>query len=206
MRPGPALLSRAGARAAFARPLPPAGYARPAAEVAVDLLGRTIVRRTPTGFRAARIVETEAYVRGDRASHAYLGPTPRNLAMFATPGTLYVYRIHQVHCLNAVTVTGEAVLLRAAEPGAGVVGSTVGPGRLARALGVSREENGSSLVTGPVRISSVRPAGVRVVRGPRVGIRWDARRRLRFAVDGSPWLSRPRIGRRPTTYRSFAQS
>jgi DNA-3-methyladenine glycosylase len=191
MRSGPAVLAATAAESAFARPLPAGFYDRPTELVAVDLLGRHLLRRTARGMQAARIVETEAYVAGDRANHACLGPTVRNRMMFGPPGTLYVYRIHQVHCANAVTGHGQAVLLRAAEPWEGLAEAPKGPGRLCRAFGIGRAENGSSLIDGPVRVAGGRGRGIRVLSGPRIGIRLDTRRRLRFAIADNPWISRP---------------
>jgi len=90
-------------------------FARPAARLARELLGATLTVRFGPVRRSVRIVETEAYVRGDPASHAYRGPTERNRSMFSSPGTLYVYRIHQVVCANLVARRGEAVLVRAGD-------------------------------------------------------------------------------------------
>lgn len=144
-------------------------------------------------MRSARIVETEAYLTGDPASHAYSGPTRRNRSMFGRPGTLYVFRIHQVVCANVVTRRGEAVLLRAAEPLDGLLGDLRGPGRLCRALGITLELDGSDLLDGPVRILPGRgPRTEPIVAGPRVGIRRAADRPLRYALEANRWVSRPR--------------
>ncbi|MFP4373019.1 MAG: DNA-3-methyladenine glycosylase [Spirochaetaceae bacterium] len=147
----------------------PAFYSRSALDVAPDLLGTLLCRRTGGRLRVARIVETEAYLPDDPASHAYRGPTPRNRVMFGPPGHAYVYLIYGMHhCLNTVTEpegTGGAVLIRAAEPLFGCEemwrarfpGSEVpagltdavdarllariasGPGRLCSALGIHRD-------------------------------------------------------------------
>lgn len=63
-------------------------YARPALEVAPELLGKLLVRRTKDGKKkVGRIVEVEAYMGvGDGASHARRGPTPRAKIMFGPPG------------------------------------------------------------------------------------------------------------------------
>lgn len=178
--------------ARFAAPLPRSFYDRPTAAVARDLLGCWLVRERLRAPIAARLVETEAYVAGDPANHAYRGLTERNRSMFGAPGTLYVYRIHQVHCLNAVTRPGQAVLLRAAEAMEAGVGSTTGPGRLARAFGLTRAHDGLDLVEGPVRILPRTQRSLRIVRGPRVGISQARERPLRFLLRDSPAVSRPR--------------
>ncbi len=176
---------------AFDAPHPRAFYDRPTVAVARALLGSLLVRAGSEGVTAARIVETEAYVANDPANHAYRGPTPRNRSMFSRPGTLYVYRIHQVHCANAVTRPGEAVLLRAAEPKLGLLGNLRGPGRLCRGFQLTRADDGSDLVSGEVRLLPGSRGSERVVVGPRVGIRKAADRPLRFALALNPWVSRP---------------
>ena len=117
-------------------------YDRPTAKVARDLLGGSIHVVGPNGTRTVRIVEVEAYVAGDPASHTFRGPTRRNRSMFGPPGTLYVYRIHQVVCANLVTRAGEAVLVRAGAPGDGT-GDPSGPGRLCRYLGEVLSDDGT---------------------------------------------------------------
>ncbi|MFZ0698902.1 MAG: DNA-3-methyladenine glycosylase [Thermoplasmata archaeon] len=168
-------------------------FDRPTRRVARELLGTACWVRGPDGVRSVRIVETEAYVDNDPANHAYRGPTGRNRSMFERPGTLYVYRIHQVVCANVVTRPGEAVLLRAGAPIAGLEGSGSGPGRLCRLLGVTLQDDGIDIVRGS-RIGFVprsgRPGRVRI--GPRVGVRRAAERRLRYFVEGERAVSRPR--------------
>jgi DNA-3-methyladenine glycosylase len=178
-------------------PLPRSFYDRPTITVAAALLGCRISRPGGVG---GRIVETEAYVARDPANHASRGPTERNRSMFGVPGTLYVYRIHQVHCANAVTRPGQAVLLRALEPVGPDRDDARGPGRLCRALGITRTDDGSDLVTGSLRIFPRSGSVGRIVRAPRVGIRLAAERPLRFAIASSPFVSLPRPWgrRRPT--------
>ena len=137
------------------RPLPRRFYARDAAEVAPDLLGRFLVRRIDGLEMIGRIVEVEAYGRDDPGSHAYGGPTRRNASMFGPPGRAYVYISHGIHhCLNVVCDPPSAILLRALEPLQGVDSMArrrglqdrrllcAGPGRLAQARGVTLAEDG----------------------------------------------------------------
>lgn len=168
--------------------------------VARDLLGAEVwVGRGPTR-RGVRIVETEAYVAHDDASHARRGRTSRNRSMFERPGTLYVFRIHQVVCANLVTRSAEAVLLRAGEP-IGMPGANAsGPGRLCRVLGLTLADDGIDATVGrrlAVYPARAPPAAIWV--GPRVGISRARELPLRFAVIDSPHVSGPRparIGRR----------
>jgi DNA-3-methyladenine glycosylase len=116
--------------------------------------------------------------------------------MFLGPGTLYVFRIHQVHCANAVTRPGQAVLLRAAEPMTEGLGATRGPGRLARAFGLGTEEDGADLTRSDVRLVPGPPPKERVLVTPRVGISRGRAAPLRFLLDGNPWVSGPRTNAR----------
>jgi DNA-3-methyladenine glycosylase len=131
-------------------PLPRSFYAREAEVVARALLGCVVVRRLGGRSMCARIVETEAYVgQHDAASHSRAGVTPRTAVMFGPPGWTYVYLVYGMHyMLNVVTGpegSGQAVLLRGAEPLAGLDERLDGPGRLARALGVDLRLNRSDL-------------------------------------------------------------
>jgi len=196
--------SREGPVGPVGRPAPVAFFDRPTARVARALLGARLVADRPR--RVARIVETEAYVRGDAASHAYRGPTPRNRAMFGPPGRWYVYRIHQVHCVNVVTRPGEAVLLRAAEALEGPLGNLSGPGRLCREFGIDRRLDGRAVGRGPVRLRVGPPAPEPVRTGPRVGISQARELPLRFYLEGVRAVSRPARRGADGVQRSFAQS
>lgn len=195
----------------MARRLPRSFYARSALQVAPELLGRVLARALADGTRlAARIVETEAYMPGDPASHAFRGMTRRNEVMFGPPGRLYVYFTYGNHwMMNAVTGRageGTAVLLRAAEPLQGLEVMAVrrgrdhprdlcsGPGKLAKAFGVTGALNGADLVRdSEMTIFDGEPvARSRVSKTTRVGVTLGAERPWRFIVTGDPFVSRGR--------------
>ena len=186
--------------------LPADFYARPVLEVARALVG-CVVRH---GGGSGLIVETEAYHDSEPASHAYIGLTPRTETLFGPPGTAYVYRSYGIHALlNAVCEderSGAAVLIRALEPLAGEAEMRMrrgrdrledlcsGPGKLTQALGVDLELNGTSLVTGPVRIETAprdRAQPPEILAGPRIGITRAADLPWRFCAAGSRFVSRP---------------
>ena len=195
--------------------LPRAFYARDAETVARELLGKVLVRRVDDDawdeertVRRARITETEAYVgEHDLASHSSKGRTARNEAMFGPPGRAYVYLIYGMHhCLNVVTGKpgdGQAVLLRAAEPLDGWDADLRGPGRLARAFGLTRLHDKADLVRGPLRLHDA-PPPERIEASPRIGVDYAkdwAQAPLRFHDASSPHVSR-----RPSSATAGAQA
>jgi DNA-3-methyladenine glycosylase len=182
---------------------------RPAAEVAPELLGWCVSHTTEEGTVTVQLTEVEAYMgEDDPASHAYRGPTPRNVVMFGHAGHLYTYLSYGMHwCCNAVTGRdghASAVLLRA---GRVVEGADLarrrrgertkdrslarGPGCLGQALGLNRDHNGVDLLTS--QEVSLRPpeggAPGRVTSGHRVGVSVAHDVPWRFWVDGDETVS-----------------
>ncbi len=196
------------------RLLPEPFFLRDAETTARELLGKLIVReREGFPLLAARIVETEAYTADDPASHSFRGPTQRNAAMFRTGGIAYVYRIYGIHhCFNVVTGPegdGSAVLIRAAEPIAGIPAMwearfparpfdpaglcriANGPGRLCIAMGIRRERHdGVSLRNGELTIRDDGSPVPEAIRDGRIGISRAADLLRRFSIPDSPYVSR----------------
>jgi DNA-3-methyladenine glycosylase len=180
-------------------------------ELAPALIGWQLVHRTAEGVASGRIVETEAYLLGDPASHAFRGPRPRNLVMFGPPFHAYVYRIYgRYWCFNVTSEEhgiGAGVLVRALEPEEGLALMRArrgveperllcsGPSRLAQALAIDGTFDGVDLMNGGP-LALVPPARpVRAIgRSRRIGITHAgaARRLLRYYERGSPWLSGPK--------------
>lgn len=169
------------------RRLPRSFFARDALVVAPDLLHKVFV----VGGCSGRIIEVEAYVQDDPASHSHRGRTPRNAAMFGPPGHLYVYFTYGMHhCANVVTGVegdGQAVLIRAIIPLTGEVEMAQrrppgtphhrlanGPGKLCQAFGLDLSHDGADLCrrSSPVWIGDdgAPPPKHPVVTG-RIGIR-----------------------------------
>jgi len=125
--------------------------------------------------------------------------------MFGPVGHAYVYFTYGMHhCLNLVarapSMAAGAVLIRGLEPvagfGAAQARSLAGPGRLARALGVTTADSGADVVRGArfaVRDAPAVPPHL-VRRGPRIGLSGGATAEApwRFRVVGSAGVSRGR--------------
>ena len=188
-------------------------------KVARALLGKLLIRKTPHGILAGRVVETEAYLgKGDAAAHAVAGKTARNFVLFGPPGHAYVYFIYGNHfCLNVSCLPDGVpgcVLFRALEPVAGIDemaksrGIAVrrggdlrsndlkkissGPGRMCEALDITRaRDNGKSLVSArsDLQLADDGYRVRRVVVTARVGIVKSADAPLRYFIAGNPFVS-----------------
>jgi len=199
------------------RTLPRSFYLRAPERVARDLLGRHLVRTSEGERQVLRIVEVEAYLGAiDAAAHTHGGRrTERVRSMYLGGGHAYVFSIYGMHfCFNVVcgeAGSGTAVLVRAGEPVAGVEAMRArrglrrdprpgelagGPGKLCQALAIDRSLDGASLLRGALRIAEGEPVADReIVAGARVGVDYAGEAAawpLRFALRGSPEVSRPR--------------
>ncbi len=175
---------------------------------AIGLLGCRLV----AGGRVVEIVETEAYHEREEACHGYRGTTPRAQKLRRPPGHAYVYLSYGIHRLINVVVGSQeeasAVLIRGVvADDAGEPVALPGPGRLAAALGIELAHDGIDLLQAStaVRLLPADPdlaaAGVEYLAGPRIGITKAVDLPWRFAVVGSPGVSRPRPAGWPTRRR-----
>jgi DNA-3-methyladenine glycosylase len=206
MRPDPG--SRAATLSSF-RPLSRRELPRDTVDLARFLVGKTLVHDIGEARLAGRIVETEAYLVGDAASHAFRGETRRNRTMFMKRGHAYVYISYG--CWPVLNVTSEddgvgaAVLLRAVEPLEGLEAMRAtrggvrdldlarGPGRLGGAMRISLVHDGVDLCApGALFLAAGLRRSDGIVTTTRIGISKDAERPLRFLEHGNPFVSGPR--------------
>ncbi|MDH3729950.1 MAG: DNA-3-methyladenine glycosylase [Acidimicrobiia bacterium] len=169
----------------------------PVLEAAPALLGRRLRSRIGGVITEVAISEVEAYDgANDPASHAFRGPTPRNLTMFGKPGGLYVYRSYGIHwCMNIVV--GEegraaAVLLRGGVPTVGAEEMvrrrgredhlTDGPGNLCQALGVTGEHDGEQVLGRGVISLRKGTTPAEIERTARIGISKATESQWRFVA------------------------
>ncbi len=198
--------------------LPKSFYSRPTIDVAVDLIGKVLVRPLRTGHTAGMVVETEAYIgEDDLACHASKGRTPRTEVMFGKPGHAYVFVVYGFHsCLNAVTEREgypAAVLIRAIEPVEGLelmrrnrqrvsrdrdIGS--GPAKLCQAMAVDRSLNAVSLDSEELWLEDRDLNPGDILASARIGVDYAGEYRdkpWRFFAARNPHVSRHRFNKLP---------
>ena len=180
--------------------------------IARELLGKIICTNFNEKLTSGIIVETEAYAgETDKASHAYGGKiTTRTKIMYESGGITYIYLCYGIHHLfNIVTNkkhTPHAILLRAIEPLEGIntmlerrnknnlnFNLTSGPGRLTNSLGITKNENGSSLFGDLIWIENQKNIPINnIISSPRVGIPYaqeHIHNPWRFRIKNNPWTS-----------------
>lgn len=180
-----------------------------------DLLGKYLFTCIDGVISGGYIVETEAY-NGvvDRASHAFGNKlTPRTKTMFLPGGIAYVYLCYGIHEMFNIVTSGNgqphAILVRAINPTDGLEAMqsrrnmpvlkptiTMGPGSVAKALGISRAVNAFSLEGDTIWIEDrgLTFPGEDIAAVPRVGVDYagnDASLPYRFYVKGNPYVSKP---------------
>ena len=199
------------------KPLPREFFSRDPRTVSREVLGKVLVRKNRRNPLVARIVEVEAYLGADdAAAHAASGRTARNAVLFGPPGHAYIYFIYGNHyCLNVSCMPDGipgCILVRALEPlegmdematlrGITLDGTknlkllTRGPGRLAEAFGITREQdNGKDLTSTKCDLyiadDGAPPPEVAITK--RIGITKSADLPLRYIIAGNNFVSAPR--------------
>ncbi|WEG15385.1 DNA-3-methyladenine glycosylase [Alkalihalophilus pseudofirmus] len=190
--------------------LPRAFYDQPTLDLAKSLLGKQLVHETSEGICSGYIVETEAY-RGpdDQAAHSYQNlRTKRTEVMFGENGHCYAHVMH-THCLINVVSGGvdrpEGVLIRALEPVSGIdlmykrrekakrdKDLTSGPGKLTKALNITKADYGKPFFQPPLYIAEGKEVS-QISMGPRIGIDNSGEAKdypWRFWETGNPYVSR----------------
>ena len=177
-------------------------FARPAPQVAPELLGCLLVRCWDGQRLAGVITEVEAYQGvDDQACHARAGKTARNAVMFGGPSKAYVYFTYGMHWMLNLVCEAEglpaAVLIRAIRPVEGLEvmrmlrptladkpGWLNGPAKLTQALAIGREQNGLDVCSENEGLWVEKEISVpaeEVETTPRIGIGYAP----------EPWLSLP---------------
>jgi len=184
-------------------------------DISKKLLGKIIVTDIDAETTISRIVETEAYNGSmDKACHAYPNrKTPRTEVMFKEGGRSYVYLCYGIHYLFNIVTNKEnepnAVLIRAVEPLRGFdimenrrkihnrINLTNGPGKLASALGITRNLNDITLYDPSssiwLGVEEGEGQDLEIIQTTRVGVDYaeeDALLRWRFYIKDNPYVSR----------------
>jgi DNA-3-methyladenine glycosylase len=186
-------------------------YDQDTVSVARHLLGCFLVHEEKEGTTIGRIVETEAYLADDPVSHSFRRQTTRNSVLFGLAGKAYVSFVDSMYyCVNVVTGqegVGEAVLLRALEPIAGLTlmqerrhthdlwQLCSGPGKLTQAMHITPLLNGSSFWAGPLTIASAddfdgKFSAGEITAATCIGMVKGKEAPLRFYLSGNGFVSR----------------
>jgi DNA-3-methyladenine glycosylase len=178
------------------------------------LLGCEFVHESEEGTTAGIIVETEGYLVGDPACHAYRRKTKRNAPMFGVPGNIYVYQIYGMYfCVNISSGregVGEAVLIRALQPTQGqelmqerrsrhksASGKFLkdkdlcnGPAKLVQAMGITKLHNDFLIYDSKIYCNEPVITEFEMVTTTRIGITQGVDLPYRFYVKGNKFVSK----------------
>lgn len=195
-------------------------YERDTLDVAKGLLGKVLVHRNEGVELKGKIVEVEAYIGAiDKAAHTYNNlRTERTEVMFWSGGYVYVYLIYGMYyCMNVVTGKedeGAAVLLRGIEPIQGIeemsmnrykkpyealkrsqiINLTNGPGKLCKAMGITKDLYGASLMGDRIFIEDLKDKeefDIGVSKRINIDYAEEAKEfEWRFFIKGNPYVSK----------------
>jgi DNA-3-methyladenine glycosylase len=181
--------------------LPTSFFARPAEQVAPDLIGCLLVKRQPDGeLFWGVIVETEAYCQSEPACHGHRRRSPSNETLFGEPGRFYVYVSYGIHhCVNVVTHKADwanGVLLRALAMPGEAERVAAGPALLARRFGIDRScdaqpaQQASGLWIAPRHRQLAGLSGADLMQTSRIGISQGQELPWRWYLRASRSVSR----------------
>jgi len=186
-------------------------FNRKTKNVAKDLIGKYLVRKTKKEDLIGKIIEVEAYLGPiDKACHSYnYRKTERTKPMYMNPGTLYVYLIYGMYyCLNVITEPKDmpcAVLIRKLYPLDGIeimkenrsckIGKNYknlvdGPGKLCMAMNITKKKfNGEDSCSPESKLffsngEFIHPK--KIIQGKRIGINYaqeDKDKLLRYTLE-----------------------
>ena len=185
--------------------LSPDFFVRSPTIVARELLGKVLVHRRRGQRLSGRIIEVEAYLGlSDPASYAFRGRTSANEVLFGPPGRAHVYFIYGMYDCLSISCLPEGepggVLIRALVPLEGIKTMarlrglsanakpqmlTGGPGRLCKALGITRAAHNGMDVTkteSPLHIEDDGNHPEKIEITPRIGISKAKEQPLRFLL------------------------
>jgi DNA-3-methyladenine glycosylase len=191
----------------FSPILPKNFYIQDTETIAKQLLGKAL---SINNQFLCEIVETEAYLEGDRASHSYCGLTKRNWPMFEEGGLCYVYFTYGMYfCMNVVTNkkgVGEAVLIRALKPHKGLEEMKKnrnrilkkeydlcnGPAKLTQSLKIDLSFTGKNFFDKNFCIVDIgqKYLDSQIAVSKRIGISKDQDKLLRFYIKENKWVSK----------------
>lgn len=176
---------------------------------AKKLLGKKLLIQHDNNLLGGYIVEVEAYLGFiDMAAHAYNKKrTPKVESLYKSGGTIYVYTMHGHNMINIVMQkqgVPQGVLIRGIEPSDGIeymhlnrnaqgYNLTNGPGKLTKAMGITRDLDGTIINTRRVKLDEIDcKIPKNICTSPRIGIPnkgiWTDKP-LRFYVEGNPYVS-----------------
>ncbi|MFC5775337.1 DNA-3-methyladenine glycosylase [Ectobacillus antri] len=197
--------------------LPLSFYEYDTLTVARRLLGQRLVHVVNGKRRSGIIIEVEAYQGPeDKAAHSHGNRrTARTEVMFGAPGHAYVYLIYGMYdCFNIITApegVPHGILVRAIMPDEGIEemlyarygtinvsksqmrNLTNGPGKLCKAMCITRVHNGVSLFGNTLYIEACNPLPYEITTGPRINIDYAEEAvhyPWRFYYKGHPGVSK----------------
>ncbi len=186
-------------------------YDRKTEEVAIDLLGKILVRKVDGKRLRGKIVEVEAYLgEYDKSAHAAAGRTDRTKVLYGPSGHSYVFQLRAYHCLNVVAEPQDSpgcVLVRALEPlnhhdylkknrrkakDSNIKDLCNGPGKLCQAFKIDLAQYGANLRSLDSELYIIEPEEIApfdIMVTTRIGITKHSDWKQRYIIAGNAYVS-----------------